>query len=373
MKFAVVEYTSKSGGIWHHTADRPNYLADPDKEIDPTSFGCYVSAFEGEHIPLKGMITGSATPVNPLLSFGRRLFRKFVGRWPQGYDLSYFSQFDIVMVVHQISDGHEMTSFARRLSALNPRPFMIGVHTQPFGILQQYWEHNSAWLADFKQFMDSCDVFLTMVQSTVPAWKQLTSSPVVYIAQPYPADYAKKYWQDITAKKPILFVSGVTDRPNIAMGQMVARRLRLKFPQYSIHVTDTPGHTQDLSNLTAIPFTVQPFLPWVEQLQYLSQVKLVINTDFTQTRGRVQTDCAAVGTVSIGADSDGQVDLFPDFPATRETSIDQLVGQGELLLANDALYTQTATKARTLLDQYRYDRARQRLSELPTIYSKKQS
>src|SRR5690348_13841799 len=156
MKFAVVEYSSKSGTVWHHTAAKPNYLADPDKEIDPTSFGCYVSALEGEHIPFKGIINGSVVPVSPLSFAARRVYRKLFHHWPATYDLSYLQQFDILMVVHQISDSHEMTALAKRLRQLPKRPFLIGVPTQPYGLWKDYYDTHPAELADFKDYLAAC-------------------------------------------------------------------------------------------------------------------------------------------------------------------------------------------------------------------------
>ena len=368
MKFAVVEYTSKSGKIWKHQTDKPNYLADPAKEIDPTSFGCYVSALDGEHIPLKGIITGTAAPVSWATILGRRVYRKFLGHWPTTYDISYLLQFDILMVVHQLSDSHEMVSLLQRLRQHSPRPFLIGVPTQPFGLLQNRLEADMAANVDVRAHMDACDVFLTVVDSTLPAWQQKSTTPVVYMPQPYPVAFASQYAKPQSQKKPILFVAGVTDRPNIALGHKVARKIQVKYPQYSIHVTDTPGHTQDLSGLAGGTFATQAFLPWQEQLEYLSQVSLVINTDYTRTRGRVQVDCAAVGTPAIGADSDAQRDLFPDLFADQNTTADELIARAIRLLENKDWYTEVASKARERLAKYTYELSKQRILALVEKY-----
>jgi hypothetical protein len=186
-------------------------------------------------------------------------------------------------------------------------------------------------------------------------------------------EYALKYWQDVSLKKPIILVAGVTDRPNIALGQKVAAALQTKFPHYTIHVTDTPGHEQDLSALDDANYVVQPFLPWQQQLEYLAKVHLVINTDFTKTRGRVQVDCAAVGTVSIGADSDGQVDLFPDFIASPQTSAEALINQATKLLTDNNLYQVTAAKARQRLSKYNYIASLQRVTDLFKEYRRQHS
>lgn len=368
MKFAVVEYNSKSGSVWAHSPAKPNYLADPDKEIDPTSFGCYVSALEGEHIPLKGYLLGNVVPVSNLQIFLRRLYRKITGNWPQNYDLSYFNQFDVLMVVHQISDGHEMTLFTKRLKEMTNRPYIVGVPTQPFGILQDYYPTHPEFLIDEKAYMNACDVFLTVVNETKEDWQKLTATPVVYLPQPYPVEYARQFAKPLSTKKDIIFVAGVTDRKNVALGHVVASKLQAKFPQYEIHITDTPSYTQDLSGLKNARYKVQPFLPWQEQLNYLSGVKLIINTDFTKTRGRVQVDAAAVGTVSMGSDSDGQADLFPDFYANEVTPLQTLVDWGEKLLTDTGWYEATAQKAQDRLQKYNYQASKERLMNLPNAY-----
>lgn len=370
MKFAVVEYTSKSGSIWRHTPAKPNYLADPDREIDPTSFGCYVSALAGEHIPLKGLVTGSVIPLSPVTIFTRRLYRKLFGHWPKNYSLEYFKQFDVLMAVHQISDGHEITTLVKRLKKELPHIFIIGVPTQPYGLLKHHWENNSGWLKDFQDFMNTCDVFATLTNSTKEQWATMTTTPVVYLPQPYPFEYAFQFFKPLPQKHPIIFVAGVTDRPDIKRGQAVAKQLQEKHPEYKIHITETPGHSQDTANLANVSYELQPFLPWQQQLQYLAEVKLVINTDYTQTRGRVQVDCAAIGTPSLGADSDGQTDLFPDLPSTEKTTVQELVNQAEQLLTNPSWYEEVVTKAKDRLPHLSYPQSRQRIEELVKQYKK---
>ena len=208
LKFAVVEYSSKTGTVWRHRADRPNYLADPAREMDPTSFGCYVSALAGEHIPLLGLILGPVAPVTRWQRLWRKIMKRLTGRWPENYSLRYLASFDAILVVHQISDGHEVTAFTRRLKQTYPRLCVIGVPTQPYGILKRHWENQPAWLADFKIFMRSCDVFISIVASTVPAWQKLSGRPVAYLPQPYPVEFTQQFFEvksrlrDIPGLKP---------------------------------------------------------------------------------------------------------------------------------------------------------------------------
>lgn len=356
MNFAVIEYSSKSGGIWRHTDTRPNYLADPAKEIDPTSFGCYVSALRGEHIPITHLIGAHR--------LSRRLYRRLAGHWPQHYRLDYLRKFDAVLVVHDIGNGPTVTAFTIRLRHELPRLVILGVPTQPYGIIKRHWEQHPAWLADLRKFMSACDVFLTIVRRTAAAWQRLTDTAVVYLPQPYPVPHAKQHTQSLTAKKPLILVAGVTERDNIRRGHRVASRLQQQFPDHLIHVIRTPGAALDTSLLAGTRFAIEPFSPWQRYLPYLSRVKLVINTDYTFTRGRVQADCAAVGTPSIGADSDGQADLFPDLPASRLTPLSDLVRQGTRLLTDPVFYQAVTATAQARLRSYDYPSSARRLTDL---------
>lgn len=362
MKFAVVEYSSKTKQIWRHTTDRPNYLCDPIHEIDPTSFGCYVSALEGEHIPLTSLIVGSN--VNLITRVYRKIQKRLSGDWPLSYDLSYLTSFDVLLVVYQISDGHEVLRFLKKLRQEHPSCVILGVPTQPYGILREHWNKVPESVREIKKFMDQCDVFITIVERTLPIWKKMTTTPVRYVPQPYPVEYASTKYRPREKKSNIIFVAGVTGRDSITKGQIVAVQLQKLFPSYRIQMAEVPGMELDVTNLKGSTYDIIPFQVWQEHLSMLSRVALVVNTDYTQTRGRVQTDCAAVGTPSIGANSDGQDDLFPKLHAERETSIDQLVLQGKQLLTDSAYYCDIMRTAKERLEQYGYVQSKKRIEAL---------
>lgn len=368
MKFAVVEYRSKTGTVWRHRADRPNYLADPVQEMDPTSFGCYVSAMSGEHIPLRGLIIGPVNQVTPVRRVFYRAIKRLSGSWPRDYDISYLKSFNALMLVHQMSDGHEVTALALRLKKELPHICLIGVPTQPFGILQRYWQEHPQWLEDFQQFMATCDVFVSIAKSALPAWQQLSRRPVAYLPQPYPAAYAGAFFTPPSKKEKIIYIAGVPSRPHISRGYAVAHELQQQFPEYLIRLTQTPDDPVSVEQLQGARYELVPFEQWREHLHSLQAVSLVINTDYTQTRGRVQVDCAAVGTPSIGADSDGQAELFPDLPATTETSVAQLVKQGAKLLRDPDYFLRITQKAQHGLAAYDYAPSRQRLMALIERY-----
>ncbi len=362
MKFAVVEYSSKTKKIWRHTAQRPNYLGDPMREIDPTSFGCYVSAFEGEHIPLVSLIVGEG--VSPIIRIYRKMIKRITGMWPQGYDISYLKQFNALLVVYQMSDGNEMVSFVKRLRKENPSQVIIGVPTQPYGILRNYWDHHPEALREIRSFMGACHVFLTIVQRTRSKWERISRTPVHYMPQPYPAVFASTLFREREQKSNIIFIAGVTDRDNITKGQIVAARVQQRFPAYRIQMAQLPTMKLDNKNLDGAIYDIIPFQPWREHLAMLSRVAIVINTDYTETRGRVQADCAAVGTPSIGANSDAQEDLFPKLPADKGTTVEQLSMQAEQLLSDASYYRDIVRTAQQRLMNYEYGPSKQRMEEL---------
>ena len=241
MTFAVVEYSSKSGDIWQHTKERPNYLCDPSLEMDPTSFGCYVSAMLGEHIPLTKIINTA--------SFVNRLYRQINGHWPNQYSLDYFGKFDRLLVIHEAANSGTITSFIRRLKSRYPHLKILGVPTQPYGLLQMQWQHDHQILTNLQEFSQACDAFITIAKSTTQSWQNITHRPVYYLPQPYPVEFAIKYWRSQAEKKPIIFVSGITDRPKIILGHQAAIALQNQFPDHVIHVTATPNTPLDLSVL----------------------------------------------------------------------------------------------------------------------------
>lgn len=359
MRFAVIEYTSKSGKIWRHSPEKPNYLADPQKEIDPTSFGGYVSALAGEHIPLTHLIRPT---------FMKKAIKRIRGSWPQSYSLDYLKQFDVLMVVHQISDAHEIAAFVKRLKHTFPNIFIIGVPTQPFGTLKPHIENHPEAKLNFVEYMNTCDVFLSVVKATQPWYQALTTTPVVYLPQIYPAHFASKHFMPLEQKEKIIFAAGITDRSNIAKGFKVARQLQKDFPEYAIMVTQIPGVPMDFSDLEDARYEVVGFQQWREHLPWLAKIMLVINTDYTLTRGRVQVDCAAVGTPSLGANSDGQTDLFPALASSESTSAEELVALGRKLIVDPDYYKQTTQSAFERLKKYDYEESAARLSMLVKTY-----
>ena len=358
MNFAVIEYASKSGQVWRHTPDKPNYLADPQTEIDPTSFGCYVSALEGEHIPILHLVG---------VEFGKKIYKRLAGSWPR-YSLDYLENFETLLIVHQLSDAHEIAAFAHRVRNELPKIFVIGVPTQPYGLLQPRLAANPKAARDFSNLMDACHVFISIVKDTVPYYQKFSRAPVEYVPQPYPVQYASRAAIPPNRKDKVIFVAGVTDRPNIVQGFSVAAKIQQHLPEYTTHITELPGLPLDTSNLAGARYKVIPFEPWHAHLHTLARAALVINTDYTKTRGRVQMDAAAAGTPALGGNSDAELDLFPDLASTPKTPLPDLIQKGIELLQNQEYSADLVNRAAAKLPNYCYRRSAERVYNLRQKY-----
>lgn len=371
MKFAVVEYSSKSQDVWQHTDARPNYLADPQKEIDPTSFGCYVSALKGEHVPVTGFIVGPVERVSNTDKIKRKIWKRITGHWPTSYSIDYIKKFNVLLVVHQLSDAHEMATFIRKVKEIKPHMFIIGVPTQPFGILKNAIELDPEAKRHLIQFIDECDVFIVVVKDTVTWYASLTSTAVVYVPQPYPLSYTSKFTRRVHEKEKSIMVAGVTQRDNIKQGHIVARELQRLFPDYMITIPKVDGIDYDVEELRDTHYKFFPFQHWKDHLQTLATTKLVINTDYTYTRGRVQMDCAAVGTACLGGNSDAQKDLFLDLASKPNTPLRDLVRLGKKLLTDNWYYEAVAINASERLQKYDYEDSAARMYLLVKTYKTK--
>ena len=361
MKFCCVEYTTKTRKVWVPSVEHPNYLGDPLLEIDPTSFGSYTTAFQGEHIPLTGVILGQLDG-NIFQPFFQRLRWSLFGRWGP-YSLRYFRKFDTILAVYDWKRGRELATFVQRLRHELPQIVVIGVPTQPFGALRETWR-DSKHLSPLIEFYDACHVILSVVRATVPYQQSMTRTPVVYIPQPYPVEYALQFWCPGPAKTQTLFVAGETARPDILAGHLAARAIQKQYPNLMIHVTATPGLAMNTKLLEGTRHEIMPFRLWRQHLPYLAQACLVVNTDTWWTRGRVQVDCAAVGTPSIGGPSDGQQELFPDLLVRDVEDFPTMIEYGLYLLGDLAFYQRVANRAKVRLRSYNFETTVKRFTKL---------
>lgn len=368
MKFACVEYTTKTDKVWIPSEEHPNYLGDPLSEIDPTSFGSYTTAFNGEHVPLMGAVLGQLDG-NILQGLFQRLHWRLFGEWGK-YSLGYFKKFDTLLVVYDWKRGNEIAKFVKRIRKTYPEKVIVGVPTQPFGQLREQWRNGKEQLSWLIDFYNSCDAILSIVRSTVPYQQSLTKTPVVYIPQPYPAEYAQQNWRDLSDKESVIFIAGETSRPDILAGHLAAKEIQRHFHDSVIHVTETPNSPLNLQLLQDTLHELVPFRPWRQYLPYLAGVKVVINMDTWWTRGRVQADCAAVGTASIGGPSDGQQELFPDLLVRDVEDFNTAIELGRHLLGDASFYKKTTERAKHRLLSYNFVNTVARFTKLTELIKK---
>ncbi|MDO8512102.1 MAG: hypothetical protein Q7S57_02425 [bacterium] len=368
MKFACVEYTTKSHKIWIPSEEHPNYLGDPLSEIDPTSFGSYTTAFNGQHVPLTGAILGQLDG-NVLQGLYQRLHWRLLATWGN-YSLGYFKNFDTLLVVYDWKRGNELAKFVKRLRATYPAMVIVGVPTQPFGQLRDQWRSGAEHLSSLIEFYNSCHAVLSIVRATVPYQQSLTKTPVVYIPQPYPAEYAQKSWREPADKESIIFIAGETSRPDILAGHLAAKEIQRQFRDSIIHVTATPDSPLNTQLLKGTIHEIVPFRPWRQYLPYLAGVKIVLNMDTWWTRGRVQADCAAVGTASIGGPSDAQTELFPELMVRDVEDFHTAIKLGTHLLGDNSFYSETTERARHRILSYNFENTVTRFTKLVDLIKK---
>lgn len=425
MRFACIEYTTKTGKIWRPTPEKPNYLCDPEKEIDPTSFGCYTTALDGEHLPLTGLVYNSLQqPPSKIRRLRQDLFRRKRGVFGP-YSLQYLKKFDVLLVIYQISNDREIVRFTQRVRSELPGTILVSCSSPPFGRLREHWKDHPETAARYRAFLDESHVNMNVCRATVPWYRAFSTTPSLYLPQPYPVEHAlqvvKARGGDATGGppmpassapsppppssvlgegvsapggagpsstelgtgravardagsggeerqdpraygRPILYVAGDTVRPDIMTGHLVARVLQHRHPDLLIRVTKTPEFRLNTAFLEGTRYEVVPFRPWAEQLRELAAARLVINTDLWWTRGRVPADCAAAGVPCVGTTSDGQAELWPELAAPDSTDTDRLVALAERSLTDEEFRARCVSKAQRRLANYNFSRTVERFT-----------
>jgi len=361
MKFACIEYTTKTGKIWE-PKDHPNFLGDPINEIDPTSFASYTTALSGKHVPLTGLILGQFYG-KTFQSINQKINWKIRGRWAD-YPLDYLDQFDTILAVFDWKRGREMAEFVARVRKEKPEIVVIGVPTQPFGQLRETWREDSSNLRNLINFFDSCHAIISIVRDTIPYQQSFTKTPIVYVPQPYPAEFASRKWKNLSQKEQTIFVAGYTSRPDIVAGHLASREIQKKKPEFTIRIIQTPDTPLNLEIVKNTKHDIITFQPWQQHLEFLSQNLIVINTDQWWTRGRIQADCAATGTPSVGGPSDAQKELFPDLSVRDVEDFSKISELGIRLIEDRDFYEQVAERARKRLVSYNFAQTVTRFSKL---------
>jgi len=373
LRFACIEFQTKSGTVWRGDGP-PNYLCDPSREIDPTSFGCWTSALRGEHLPVAALerpgplarwrgapslaaVTGEIRPDRLRLwwCLDRLLPRPSYSR------VDRLEGYDLVLVTLHCLPVFRMVELLDAIHRLRSRPIILGALALPFHYFRETWGRADAYRA-FADFGARCDAFVSWHRQLVPYLQAVIPSPVVYLPLPYPVEHARTFGRPPGEKEPFVLVPGDTQRMDTVATFLAARELQRRRPEILIRVVDTrPGN---LGPLESTRREIVPRMPWQDYLRLAARARLVLSLDTTWTKGRVPTDAAAVTTPAIGANADSQIELFPDLVCADAVGLVRAVDLAERLCADVEFASGQCAPASRRLEAYGYEPWSRRLEEL---------
>ncbi|MDD5627235.1 MAG: hypothetical protein PHW01_04490 [Patescibacteria group bacterium] len=364
MRFACIEYSTKTGRIWQPTPEKPNYLCDPETEIDPTSFGCWTSAFSGEHIPVN-FLRRRQNPHTLSYKLGRKLdlTMEKIQRKPIYRNLDYLKKFNLILfLVHSFSMPL-MADLIRKTKKVNPNAIYLGSIVSPLGILREVWKKENEFRA-FKTFANNCNIFINVNHDAQDYLQSFLPAKVVYFPQFYPFEYAHRFFKKREEKEKVILVAGETGRTDNFAGQFAAVQIQKKYPEFLIQVVDYPRSNIAPLETAHARFEIIPFLKWQENLKRLACFFLVINMDQTWTLGRLQADCAAVGTPSIGINANNQLEFFPKLSIPDIAGIKQGIELAEKLISDPAFYQNIQQHASAKLSENNYAKSKEKLLKI---------
>lgn len=364
MKFACVEYSTKTGRVWQPTPEKPNYLCDPETEIDPTSFGCWTSALSGEHIPVN-FLRRNQNPHTLSYKLGRKLdlTMEKIQKKPVYRNLDYLKRFNLILfLVHSFSMPL-MADLIRKTKKVNPNAIYLGSIVSPLGMLREVWKKENEFRA-FKTFANNCDIFINVNRNAQDYLKLFLETKVVYFPQFYPFEYAHRFFKKREEKEKIILVAGETERTDNLAGQFAALQIQKKYPEFLIQVVDYPHSNIAPLKTAQARFEIIPFLKWQKNLKRLAKTYLVINMDQVWTLGRLQSDCAAVGTPSIGINANNQLEFFPELSIPDIAGIEQGIELAEKLISDPAFYQNIQQLASQKLSENNYAKSKEKLLKI---------
>lgn len=359
--FACIEYSTKTGKIWRPTPEKPNYLCDPETEIDPTSFGCWTSALDGEHIPLN-FLRRHHDPRGLAYKLGRKkdlILEKINGKSVY-HNLSYLKKFNLILfLIHNFSMP-QMADLIQRAKKINPEAIFLGSIVTPLGLLRETWKKEKEFCT-FKKFADACDIFINVNRAGQDYLESILHAQVLYFPQFYPFSFASQFFKKRDQKEKIILVAGETERLDNLAGQFSAIKIQKKYPEFLIQVVSYPGLNIAPLKMAEARFEIIPFLKWRENLKRLARVFMVINTDAIWTLGRLQADCAAVGTPSIGINANNQLEFFSKLSVPDIAGAKQIFTLAEKLILDEQFYQDIQQEASDKLSENDYQKSKEKL------------
>lgn len=378
MKFACVELYTKTGKIWDGAKEKPNYLCDP-MTIDNTSFGCWTSALNGEHVPLlwfkfrkpiRKIYHGQIAPKMSRFNYaGYSIISRLFNRaFEDFHNLEYLSKFDVALVVSHDYAIRAMAKFVTAAKKLQKRPIILGAFGNTLYHMRESWKDPENFKY-FKQFIDNCDIFINYFHTAIPEYLYLyTDTPVVNFPQFYPFEYAKSFFVPHGKKEKVIFISGHTMRTDHVSSLLIAKKLQELYPDFLIEVANRP--LNNLEPLRGARHEKTPFLKWAEYLKHTQRDYMVIDMDNTWTLGRLVRDAAVVGTPCVGLNSGSQEYLFPDLTCSDIVDTRKAIDLAVKLIEDRKFYEMVQKKAFKRLEAHSYENSVKRLEKVLEEHAK---
>ena len=379
MKFAQVTAYARNGKIWDGSKEKPNYLCD-SSEMDQTSLGCWTSALKGEHIPLSWLA---------MRGWSRGIYHRYLAPsakklYPVGYsvvskwllkcfdkfrNLKYLKKFDVVLAVVHDYDIREMAELVSEIKEMDGRPLVLGALCNTLYHFREAFKESEKF-ADFKKFIDNCDLFINYYHDALSGYLGLfTDTPIVNFPYFYPYEFTKTQHAPREEKEKIIFVSGDTQKTDNVASLLVAKKIQERRPDFIIEVVERVN--TNFEPLEGANYKKVPFLKWIDYLKHTRRVYMIIDMDNTWTFGRVPRDAAAVGTPCVGVNSGSQTALFPDLVCSDVAGMEKAVDLGIKLIEDEKFYKMVQNQALKKLEEYSYENSIEKLEKLVENFNRR--
>lgn len=371
MEFACIVYRTKSGRIWKARENKPNYLCNPETEIDHTAYGTWTSALQGEHIPLIWITEGKTDlPMNELVKrqsfIGTRILNKIQSKVNNNCisifsNIEYLNKFDLILLCLNYEVPNIFANLAKAIKNRFPAKIILTTHDFNLGRIREFWR-NSNWFMNFRELINTTDAFLVSNPGVESYFGLVCDKPIIYFPQLYPVDHTRKYFKLNSEKDNVIFIGASTQRIDNVWSALLAKKIQSDFPQFIIKLIWTKDF--NLEVLKNARFEILPRLSWEQYLSETSKSKLIINMDNWWTNGRVPTDAAAVGTPCIGVNSGRQVELFPSLSFNDIIGNANALETSRQLLNSEEIFQKVTCYSYKELQKYSYEEGTKRIRDL---------
>jgi glycosyltransferase involved in cell wall biosynthesis len=326
-----------------------------------------------------------------------------------------FKGYDVVIAaVSSLDDTARITQWIRHVKSWSPKTIFIGQSEASLAnhaISSRDWRFQKT----FYEFCQEVDEITTFTKETIPYFSLFSRKVVKYLPHLYPLHFveANNLHKNRSLKEQILFKNGHIHGRLLCDGfadLALLSRIQSNHPAFRIAFVDSPASfvelLSDLDYVTGsfdqpnylkktqlafkksllnilrfhrktsdafrqrsslrneFPLVLRgtaeesilkrPFAPWIENIRYMSSTLLMLDMDHSFAVGRSFADAVAVGTPTIGVNSDFQKQLLPELSVSEHdySSAEALI---ERLLSDEEYYEEMSRKGRDRLEKFRYE------------------